>query len=591
MSETLQIPVTMSAQPEGMKLGNSPNSVSTPLPGVVPELDTPFVGAPSPELAKEVKATVKRSNGEMENDWDLIGRFAQEGGTVVKVSKPTEDGRFLTRTIPAQEYDSWQTQPAEASPEIDNSRKNTVMDSLKDVEATNLTTPEDFRRIESETKDYFDLFEDPEDVLVLRQQLAEHSSAVQTEMQKQLQELGFISGNPEANGLVTEKIQEVVMAATAKKAAELVEQGLEYESTSRGEKKEVNQARESLTKLLSMPAEEFDRLKQDWKRYEMDKLHSEAYSEDKEFKVGEQRRVARGEVDALDQKYGGVLAEINHLPLDREPGGATFATLDGYARRQQKIDGINSELIDKETLKEVNIAQTAGELQASLKAKYQAEGLSEEQIQAKLAESAPSLETWLKHIDSKGLPLADLEKYGNQSNKEKMLSQRRQKASEYIGSVLLIRSLHGVLNREKSPDLQPEVSVSEVFERGIDHNDSRARAGAEAMQDPEKASSFMGRVIAQLETARNLSQNEGTLMKSLIYITAIEKSLGDGFITAWEAIPEEKKKQARKKIMLGMAVTASTLSKMSARVAAKARKTAATGASAGTIWLGSKVRG
>ena len=96
--------------------------------------------------------------------------------------------------------------------------------------------------------------------------------------------------------------------------------------------------------------------------------------------------------------------------------------------------------------------------------------------------------------------------------------------------------------------------------------------------------------MAQLEMARTLSRNENTLMKALIYYTAVEKSLGTGFVSAWEAIPEEKKKQARKKLMLGMAATSTAIARMSAKATAKAKMAAATGAAAGTIWAGNKLK-
>ena len=149
-----------------------------------------------------------------------------------------------------------------------------------------------------------------------------------------------------------------------------------------------------------------------------------------------------------------------------------------------------------------------------------------------------------------------------------------------------MRAVKGTFERGKPSETKTEINVNEVLEHGIDHNGSRGTAGAAALRNGEKVGSLWGRVMGQLETARQLSRNEGTLMRSVIYLAAIERSLGDSFVSAWEAVPDEKKKQARKKIMLGMAATSSAIARMSAKAAQKARKTAATGAATGTIWLG-----
>lgn len=443
---------------------------------------------------------------------------------------------------------------------------------------------QDWRRIDREAKAYFDNFEDPQDVVGLQQDLANYLKEVSNATRKQLSELGL-----EANSKIADQaVQQTVEAAKPKRITELVEQALPY---SRKEGKDVNNSRESLTKLLNMGQEQFDQLMNDWRQHEMRELHAEALEEDKKFKVGKERKAARSEAEALDEKYGSVLAEISALPLDKEPGGLTHDTVDAYLGRQRKIESVNNELVDPAMLIEASQAQAVLDLQGQLRQKYQSEGLSEEQIQAKLAESAIALQTWVEHIDGNGIPLADLQRYENQGNKEKMLSAKRQKAGEYIGSVLLFRGIREALGREKSPEAQPDIEVGEILERGIDHSGSRDKAGAEVLANPDRAGSFLGRVMSQLETARTLSRNESTLMKSLIYMTAVEKSLGDGFVSAWEAIPAEKKKQARKKIMLGMAATSSALARMSAKAAAKARKTAATGATAGTIWLGNRGKG
>ena len=87
----------------------------------------------------------------------------------------------------------------------------------------------------------------------------------------------------------------------------------------------------------------------------MNELHAEALQEDKKYKVGEQRKAARSETEALEQKYGGVLGEISRLPLDREPGGATHTILEDYLQREQKIDTASSELMDKKILREDNL--------------------------------------------------------------------------------------------------------------------------------------------------------------------------------------------------------------------------------------------
>lgn len=451
---------------------------------------------------------------------------------------------------------------------------------------------EDLPRIKAEAKEFFDHFEDPQDIKDLRQDLGTYLMDVTSEMTKQFTELGLLpgpDGDQATRRRALEKIDQAVEAARTAKIAELSQSALPYETNKRKERKQIDSERQKLAELLAMPAEEFGQLEKDWELYKIDELHAEALKEDKNYKVGEQRRAARGEISALDQKYDGVLGEISRLPLDKEPGGQTHDILDSYLQRQRRIKEIDNPLANREMLQAASLSQALSELQTGLRQRYQAEGLSAEQIQAKLDQATPSLETWLEHINGEGIPLADLARYENRTNKENALSQRRQKASEYIGSVLLIRTIRGVFERGKNVEKQTTIDIGEILERGIDHNSSRLRTGAEALSDPNKAGSLGGRIMAQLEMARNLSRNEGTLMRSLIYMTAVEKSLGDSFITAWDAIPEERKRQARKKLMLGMAAAPGTIARLSARLRAKARKTAATGAAAGTIWLGNRL--
>src|SRR3989344_786145 len=147
-------------------------------------------------------------------------------------------------------------------------------------EIPDLTEPpseQDWRRIEREAKAYFDEFEDPQDIIDLRQDLAKHSTEVQDETWKLLSELGL----GQADKFATQKVQEAVGAAKAKKIIELVEQALPYEEDGRKERKQVDQARESLAKLLNMPQEQFDQLRQDWQHHEVSEAHAEALKADK----------------------------------------------------------------------------------------------------------------------------------------------------------------------------------------------------------------------------------------------------------------------------------------------------------------------
>lgn len=449
----------------------------------------------------------------------------------------------------------------------------------------------DWRRIDREAKAYFDHFEDPQDIIDLRGDLAKHLQEVKEATWKEMVDSGLISNPGEAgyeeqpaNKLAIRSLYEAIDRAKTDKIAELVEGALDYEDDSRKERKGVNKARESLAKLLDMPVEQFDQLRRDWQQHEISEAHGEAQKEDKNYKVGEQRRAARAEIAGLERKYGGVLGEISRLSLDREAGGVTELALSSYLERKKKIESLDNGLVDRDSLQEVTEAVAIRDLQAQLKPKYQAEGLSEEQIQSKLDESTEALKTWLQHINNGTNPLADLQKYENQNNKEQMLAAKRQKISEFIGSAIILRSLRRLVSGEKSPAEQPAVNVAEILERGVDHGGSHARSGGEVLLNSDKAETFRGRVMAQLEMYRTLGKNEGALTKSLLAVVALEKSLGAGLQSAWEAIPQETKNEARKKVMLKKAALASALSRLSARAAAKARKAAATGASAGVMW-------
>ncbi len=519
--------------------------------------------------------SVKRSNGETEDDWIYIGHDAHNRVIVVK---STPDNKLMTNNIALEEFQQLNPTFVEsAAAEPAKTPSEAVPAESAETSLKAASTPEDWQRIKSEAKEFFDQFENVEGVEALRQAVSRHGSEVQAAMQQQLEELGL-----------TSDIEPAVQNAKADKAAQLVEAALPYpDDVRRGDRKDIDRQRASLAKMLAMSDEQFSNLSQDWQAHEVSTLHGEALAEDKNYKAGEQRKAVKQELRGLDEKYGGVLPEISALPLDKEPGGALQTALGGYGERTQKINaGPASELINKDFLKQANAAQLVKELEASLTEKYQAQGLSEAQIQAKLAESHSSLETWVKGMDGQTSALGDLDKLEQQGNKEKMLTAKRHKIGEYIGSALLMRAIKGTFERGKSNETKTEINVTEVLAHGIDHNGSRGVAGAETLRNGEKAGSLGGRVMAQLETARQLSRNEGTLMRSLIYLAAVERSLGDSFVSTWDAIPAERKKQARKKLMLGMAATSSAIARMSAKAAQKARKTAATGAAAGTIWLG-----
>ena len=529
--------------------------------------------------------------------------FISAGGKVIRnINQVLSGEKFESAVASYEDYRTRQNNKEEKptpqdSPDykaLEFDVKPLVREPAPLLEMPDFSRPEerDWRRIEREAKTYFDEFEDPQEIIDLRQDLAGHEKAVKSALLKHFQELGIADVNNEyvIEKIVVQKTKEALASAKNKKIAELVQQALPYEEDSRKEKKQVDKAGESLARLLDMPQEQFDQLLKDWQHHEVNEAHGEALKEDKKYKIGEQRRAARGEITELDEKYGGVLAEISQLPFDKEAGGSTHQSIHDYFERKQKINSLEDALVEKADLEDVSVAQCVRDLQVQLRQKYQAEGLSAEQIQARLDESSGALETWLRHIDGNGIPLVDLQRYENQGNKEQMLSSRRQKAAEYIGSTLFMSALKGALRREKPAEVESEINVSEVFEHGIDHNGSRTQGGAEVLSNPEKAASFRGKVMAQLEMARTLSRNENTLMKALIYYTAVEKSLGTGFVSAWEAIPEEKKKQARKKLMLGMAATSTAIARMSAKATAKAKMAAATGAAAGTIWAGNKLK-
>lgn len=455
-----------------------------------------------------------------------------------------------------------------------------------DQERPQSKTPEDYRRIKKEAKEYFDYFENSQFIEQMRNLLSRHTQETKTAMLKQFQELGIADINNERamESLVVQKVNEAMAAARERKIKELAEATFPYEE---GKKtKKADRGRESLTKLLNLSEEDFTALKEDWRVHEIDKAHAQALEDDKAYKVGEQRKLARGEVAGLNEKYGGVLAEISRLPLDREPGGQTSKALASYLERQKKITAAKDGLVDPEIVSDVSRGQAVRDLEQQLRQKYQSEGLSEEQIRSRLDESKASLDTWLKHIDDKNMPLADLQRFENQRNKEQMLNAKRQKVREYLSSTLLPRTIRGLFNKAETKAQTPEeLDLEEIMAHGVDHNGSHTKAGGEALLSGG-GESLWRKTVLNLELARNLARNEGRLMQGLIYMTLIQKGVEGGASAAWNAIPEKTKKEARKKFMMGMAITGRAILRASLKAAEKSREAGAVGASAAAIKLG-----
>lgn len=141
---------------------------------------------------------------------------------------------------------------------------------------------------------------------------------------------------------------------------------------------------------------------------------------------------------------------------------------------------------------------------------------------------------------------------------EPVWNTKRKKVSDYLATMRIVTADKPSSTNEHSPP-QPDIGIDEVLAKAVDHDGSRFLAGAEAIQKHDRLDSYKRRVTEQLETARQLGRNE-SLMKVPIYLDDSENSPGDDFVTAWEAIPKDKKKRARKKMMLGMAITSRSLS-------------------------------
>jgi hypothetical protein len=425
----------------------------------------------------------------------------------------------------------------------------------------------DWERIDQEATAHFDLIDDPTRVTKLRTELDVFMQETEMAMQKQLVELGLA----ETAGS-SQKMLESLNQAKAKKIAEMVATAYPYvEDDGFMARRRTNSTRESLAKILNMDPSQYVSLLEDWKRYKIDKIHGEALQDDKKYNIGSEKRASKREIHTAQKEYGLVLDQLSRLPLDKERGGQVDLVLKEYTDRLGKAETSNGNLIDANSLKEVSQQQALTELQEHLRQRYQLEGLKPRKIEARLRSDVPVLETWLAHIKPNMDPLSDLQHFENQRNKELMLTAKRQRAMEYIGSSLLADSLRNALGYEK-PKPKSRFNLKEVFKRGVDHSNSRSKAGAEALKYPDKTGNYLGRVMTHLEMAKNLSRNEGVLMRSMIYLTALDRGLSEAAVAAWDKTSKEKKKKSRKQFSLGMAVTAMALARLNSKSISTGRR-------------------
>lgn len=430
----------------------------------------------------------------------------------------------------------------------------------------------DWERVKKSAKEFFDFFQSDEDRR--GENTRQGLISARAELKKQLEAF-----QEQALAAATEIDPNFSDQAAIAKAVEntkndmvmdlVTDQFEDVEGANRKERKTTAKSRESLTKLLTMSDEQFRQVIQDWEMHDARLDHAVARKEDKGYNSKSMHVEAVKELGALDDRYGGTMAEVSAMPLDRSEGGATQHILGEYMATQAENRQKHPNML--EVVDQANVNKAVKALQESLKAGYLAQGMSEEQATRKLAEGLPALRKWIEAQDGSTNALADLEKYGLQRNKEAMWAVKRQKVREYLGPTVLKQVFGNLFRGEKAPSLVQRINLAAELNRSIDHSGGRRRAGAAAMRNSGRIGSLWGRVVTQLETARNLGRNEGTLMKSRLYITAMERGLGDSLVTAWEAIPESEKQKAREKWALGKATAAASLRKLAAKAAQKAR--------------------
>ncbi|HET9721673.1 MAG TPA: hypothetical protein VFP32_01435 [Candidatus Saccharimonadales bacterium] len=467
-------------------------------------------------------------------------------------------------------------------------------------------SPEDQKRIAGEAKEYFNSLDKyfdnseasrdpkaPKTVEQMRQQLAQYEQSVKDAYLEEFKTLGIenVDGKWAMAPEIIDQVNEAIAKAKQQKIAEFARQ-LRY-GPEENKDKDVNKARESLTKLLNMSDEQFTQLRRDWEQHSIGRAYEAATKEDKNYKVGEQRQAARSEIDRLQEQYGGTLLEVARLPLDREAGGQTRAALDTYLERQRQIKNSPNRLVDTEVASAISRGQAVRDLETQLKQKYQAEGLDPVQIQDRLEESRGALQSWVENIQNGPKALEDLNTFEAQQDKERRLSAKRQKVREYFAAVLLPKAVRGVFNRSEAkaeaPEAAPQIDLKEMMGRGVDHNGSHTRAGGEALLgggSGGSGESLWRKTMANVELARNLGRNEGRLLQAMIYMALVPKGLEDGAAAAWQAIPEKTKKEARKKMVMGMSVTARAIVRAKVKAVEKARKAGATGAAAAALRIG-----
>lgn len=468
--------------------------------------------------------------------------------------------------------------------------------ALKPPEAINpaseTLTPEDLKRIDQESKLYFELLDEYFDngevtreprslarVIELRAELVAHEQAVKAAMLEEFQKLGVADINNERTmeQVVIDKVNEGVATARSRGISDLTRQNVRY--SRERDYNRIEKTRESLAKLLAMTDEQFSRIQEDWEIHRMGRAHEAARKEDKTIKTGEQVKQARENIDNLNRQYGGVLDQISRLPLDKEPGGQTQAVIDDYQAKLQQINTRPDSLVDRSISYDVVRAQAVRDLEEQLKQKYQAEGLTPDQVQSRIQEAHGALDTWLQHTRVSTRTLDQLREFNSAHSKEQFWSARRQRTREFLVAAVLPRAIRARFGRgERRAETQelPNIDLKDTYRRAVDPDGSHARSGGRVLLGggDSGGENLWHRAVSNVEQAHNLARNENGLLKAFLYLSLLPMGVEGGLEAAWRAIPNSAKEEVRKQFSLGRAATARWARRAKARAAEEARKQA-----------------
>jgi hypothetical protein len=445
--------------------------------------------------------------------------------------------------------------------------------------------PEDKKRLEAEAENYgFDSF--------VRSNLVETYQAIQNEganreaaIRKKLQAPGenyspnvierlAAKARADATDLARSKLIEIAVPIPGK--------------VSRGEASKINTQREQLLSMLSKSPEEFSAIQADWQAYEdiqhtntIGDIQSEALKDDKKLNAVQEKKRLKKKVEQLEDKYSGSLEYISKLGLESDAKAVEILKIYQESLARHKSD---------EEYIEADQNQAFDSLVDLLLAARQDEAgspLTAEAVEKKVQEATPYLETWLESIAAaEGDPLADISDYKNKQRAYELWDQRRQQAVEYLGPVVLLRTVQNMLHRQPEQKTATPAEAGKVLKTLLDPRRIGEKNGGHALRHAEELSDrdvnvYRSGIMGQLEQARTYSRHQGSIMKTALMVNALAVGGAQELDSMWYSLSESERSKEFKKKMLGKAAVGSLLAKrLAAKAAQKAKSSAKAAAKA-----------